>query len=84
MGHAPCAAIREASGAELVTIAARSDSSQAAARGDYAGCDVVADYRRLLDRDDIDVVDIVVPTHMHHEIACAALDAGKHVLLENL
>ena len=75
-------AIRQASGAELVAIAARSDSSQAAARLDCTGCDIVADYRRLLDRDDIDVVDIVVPTHMHHEIACSALEAGKHVLLE--
>lgn len=75
-------AIGETADAQLVAIAARSDESQAAARQTQPGAEVVGDYRRLLDRDDIDVVDIVVPTHLHCEIACAALAAGKHVLLE--
>ena len=43
---------------------------------------VYADYRELLARPDIDVVDIVVPSYLHHEIASAALAAGKHLLLE--
>ena len=43
---------------------------------------VFADYRELLARDDIELVDIVVPSNLHHEIASAALKAGKHVLLE--
>lgn len=75
-------AIRETEGAELVAIAARSPESQELAREAQPAAEVVGDYRQLLKRDDIDVVDIVVPTHMHHEIACAALRAGKHVLLE--
>jgi predicted dehydrogenase len=40
------------------------------------------DYRRLLERDDIDLVDISTPSNTHHEIAIAALEAGKHVLCE--
>jgi predicted dehydrogenase len=40
------------------------------------------DYRRLLERDDIELVDIVTPGNTHHEIAIAALEAGKHVLCE--
>jgi predicted dehydrogenase len=40
------------------------------------------DYRRLLERDDIDLVDVVTPGNTHHEIAVAALEAGKHVLCE--
>ena len=36
----------------------------------------------MLERDDIDVVDICVPGHLHAEIAIAALEAGKHVLVE--
>lgn len=75
-------AIRETDGARLVAIAARSAQSQDDASAAHSGVDIVGDYRQLLERDDIDVVDIVVPTHMHHEIACAALRAGKHVLLE--
>ena len=40
------------------------------------------DYRRLLERDDIDLVDVATPGSNHHEIAIAALAAGKHVLCE--
>ena len=75
-------AINETDGAELVAIAARSEQSQSAARAAHRTVDVVSDYRLLLERDDVDVIDIAVPTHVHHEVACAALRAGKHVLLE--
>ncbi len=40
------------------------------------------DWRKLIERDDIDLVDIVTPGNTHAEIAIAALDAGKHVLCE--
>jgi predicted dehydrogenase len=40
------------------------------------------DYRRLLERDDIQLVDISTPSNTHREIAVAALEAGKHVLCE--
>lgn len=47
------------------------------------GCDVfTGDYRRLLARDDIDVVDICTPNHVHQEIALAAAKAGKHIYCE--
>jgi predicted dehydrogenase len=44
--------------------------------------DYETDYRRLIERDDIDLVDISTPGNTHHEIALAALVAGKHVLCE--
>ena len=44
--------------------------------------DTATDYREVLERDDIDVVDIVTPGDTHAEIAIAALEAGKHVLCE--
>jgi predicted dehydrogenase len=40
------------------------------------------DWRSVIARDDIDVVDIVTPGDSHAEIACAALAAGKHVICE--
>jgi predicted dehydrogenase len=46
------------------------------------GGEVVADYRRLLDRLDIDVVDICTPSGLHAQMAIAAMQAGKHVLVE--
>lgn len=69
-------------GAELTAIAVKSAESQTAARADHAGAQVFGDYGELLALDSIDVVDIVVPNHLHFEIAQAALNAGKHLLLE--
>ncbi len=40
------------------------------------------DWRKVIERDDIDIVDIAVPTHLHHEMAVAAARAGKHIFLE--
>jgi predicted dehydrogenase len=44
--------------------------------------DTETDWRAVVERDDIDIVDISVPTHMHREIAIAAAEAGKHIFCE--
>ena len=41
-----------------------------------------ADWREVLERDDVHVVDVCTPGDSHAEIAIAALRAGKHVLCE--
>src|SRR6185436_15040345 len=43
---------------------------------------VVADHREVIERDDIDLIDVCTPSHTHFELAWAALEAGKHVLCE--
>ncbi|WP_146561538.1 Gfo/Idh/MocA family protein [Posidoniimonas corsicana] len=44
--------------------------------------DAYNDYRRVLDRDDIDVVSIVTPDHWHVKVAIEALQSGKHVFCQ--
>jgi len=44
--------------------------------------DVYGDYRKVLERPDIDVVSIVTPDHWHVKIAIEALEAGKHVFCQ--
>ena len=43
---------------------------------------VASDHRALLDRNDIDLIDVCTPSHTHFDLAMAALDAGKHALCE--
>ncbi|MGO4857104.1 Gfo/Idh/MocA family protein [Arthrobacter sp. 2MCAF14] len=54
--------------------------AEAAAR--YGWSESATDWRSVLERDDIHIVDICAPGWMHAEIAIAALEAGKHVLVE--
>jgi predicted dehydrogenase len=48
----------------------------------YAASKVFTDYRMLLADDNVDAVSICTWNNLHAEIAVAALDAGKHVLVE--
>ncbi|WP_285042485.1 Gfo/Idh/MocA family oxidoreductase [Plantibacter sp. LMC-P-059a] len=69
-------------GVELVAVSGR-DAEAARAFADRFGiADVETDWRALLTRGDVDVIDICTPGHLHAEIAIAALDAGIHVLCE--
>ncbi|QIG43341.1 Gfo/Idh/MocA family oxidoreductase [Nocardioides anomalus] len=59
---------------------AESATRDAAEKLGWAGW--TTDWRDVLERDDVQVVDICTPGDSHAEIAVAALEAGKHVLCE--
>jgi predicted dehydrogenase len=67
---------------ELVAVCDSSHDAAEEAGRKYGIPTVTSDYRILLERDDIDVVDVVTGDSGHFEITMAALEAGKHVLVE--
>lgn len=75
-------AIAQTSGALLVAVAARSAESAQAAQAAHPAARVYHDYRSMLERETLDVVDVVTPPHLHHSVAMAALAAGRHLLVE--
>lgn len=81
-GQHHAAAIDRNSDTELVAIAVASGESRARAGADHPHATVTGDYLDVISRDDVDVVDIVVPNHLHFEIAHAALKHGKNLFLE--
>ncbi len=52
------------------------------AAAEQSGAEPYADYRQLLARDDLEMVDLCLPTYLHAEVAVAASAAGKHILCE--
>ncbi|MCU0915520.1 MAG: Gfo/Idh/MocA family oxidoreductase [Planctomycetes bacterium] len=81
-GQHHAAAIANTDGAQLIAIAEPSEASRQAACEAHPHAVILADYRQLVQRDDLDVVDVIVPNRLHHEVATAVLSSGKHLLLE--
>ena len=52
------------------------------ARARFGFEEASADWRSVIARDDIDVIDICTPNNVHAEIAIAAAEAGKHIICE--
>jgi predicted dehydrogenase len=67
---------------ELTAIVGRDRAAVTAAADRLGFASAETDWRALLTRDDIELIDICTPGDSHAEIAIAALEAGKHVLCE--
>jgi predicted dehydrogenase len=67
---------------ELAVLCGRDSSAVAAAAEKFGWAETATDWRDVVTRDDIDVVDVSSPGDTHRDIALAALAAGKHVLCE--
>ncbi len=71
--------------ADCVNIVGVAEATRQAAENaaKELGCPIYsADFRELLARDDIDIVDCSVPNNQHEQIVVAAAQAGKHIYCE--
>jgi len=66
----------------MAAICGRDPAAVAAAAGRLGWPATETDWKRLIERDDVDLVDVCTPGSSHAEISIAALEAGKHVLCE--
>jgi predicted dehydrogenase len=67
---------------ELTVLAGRDPAAVATAAERLGWASTETDWRAVIERDDVALVDICTPGDTHAEIAIAALEAGKHVLCE--
>lgn len=69
-------------GAELVAVCSGNFSNAQSVAADLNIEHACEDYHELLAIEDVSLVVVSTPPHLHHEIALAALNAGKHVICE--
>ncbi|CAM02263.1 putative dehydrogenase [Saccharopolyspora erythraea NRRL 2338] len=67
---------------DMAVLCGRREDAAEAAAARLGWRESSADWKSVLRRDDVHVVDICTPGDSHSEIAIAALKAGKHVLCE--
>ena len=66
----------------MVALCGRDEAAVAEAARLYGWQGYETDWRKLVERPDIDLIDIGTPNNSHAEIAIAAAEHGKHVLCE--
>lgn len=66
----------------MVALCGRDEAATRAAAEQLGWEHVETDYRKLVERPDIDLVDVSTPGDTHHAIVMAAIAAGKNVLCE--
>ncbi len=66
----------------MVMLCGRDEKGVRAAAGRFGWQRWSTDWRQALDDTEIDVVDISAPGDVHHEIAVASAEAGKHIFCE--
>jgi UDP-N-acetyl-2-amino-2-deoxyglucuronate dehydrogenase len=74
-------ALAELAPGSLVAVADIVDRRVQAFARDYRA-EPFADYRRILERSDVDIVCICTPSGLHCQMAIDAMHAGKHVIVE--
>ncbi|AZK46608.1 Gfo/Idh/MocA family protein [Paenibacillus lentus] len=67
---------------EMTALCGRNKDAVTEAAAQLGWSSVVTDWKDLIARDDIDLIDINAPSDAHKEIALAAAKAGKHIFCE--
>ncbi|CAM4416827.1 Gfo/Idh/MocA family protein [Paenibacillus typhae] len=67
---------------QMAVICGRNEEAVSAAAGQLGWAESVTDWKELVAREDIDLIDINAPSNAHKEIALAAAKAGKHIFCE--
>lgn len=66
----------------LKVACGRNEAETRAFADNWGWEEISTDWQEVVKRDDIDIVDISVPTYLHHDIAIAAAENGKHIFCE--
>jgi myo-inositol 2-dehydrogenase/D-chiro-inositol 1-dehydrogenase len=75
-------AIEQNPRAQLRAVAARSNATLERACNEVPSATLYTDYQKMLAREDLDAVVVVLPTDLHYEASRAVLESGRHLLLE--
>lgn len=67
---------------EITGVCSRSRESAEACAKKYGIPFATTSYEELLNRPDVDVIDVCVPPSLHHPSAIMAAEAGKHIIME--
>jgi predicted dehydrogenase len=67
---------------EIIAVCSKNRESVDAFAKKFEIPNAFTDYRQMLERKDIQVVDLCVSTDIHHTIAIKAAEAGKHIICE--
>ncbi|MDP2949175.1 MAG: Gfo/Idh/MocA family oxidoreductase, partial [Chloroflexota bacterium] len=68
--------------AQVVAVASPTEAHARAFAEEHAISHAYTDYRRILARDDIDLITIACPNNLHRQVTVEAAQAGKHVVCE--
>lgn len=74
-------ALKQSKNAQLV-IVADTDIDRAKVLAEDINCHVTDNWEEVVNREDIEVVIICTPTHLHHTMSISAMENDKHVLCE--
>lgn len=81
-GEAHIIAYRQHPDVELVAIADPRESRLAELASKHRIPHTYTNYDDLLARDDLDIISVATPNHLHAPVTIAALNSGRHVLCE--